>query len=247
MTDAGALRFVVVCEADGDRRTASTLADRVLPESVRFPADRSLDECRAWCGVDDATGFLGWAGVRTRAKELGLKHLHGKFGQESGELDAKAARRALLVIEKQRPDAAAVLLIRDSDGKPERRRGLEQARDYAQWPFKIVIGVAEVKRECWVLAAFQPADDQERARLNDLRQELGFDPCEQSERLTAQKEDAKKSAKRVLRQLSDNDARRAECGIEETDLSTLRNRGKNNGLALYLDEVRDRLAPLLAS
>ena len=63
----------------------------------------------------------------------------------------------------------------------------------------IVIGLAITERECWVISGFDPGDDDETQKLEDEKQNLGFDPCERSHDLTACKNDrAKRSPKRVL-------------------------------------------------
>ena len=94
-----------------------------------------------------------------------------------------------------------VLLIRDCDDQPERRRGLAQASTREPghaWPFHVVIGLAHPKREAWVLAGFEPRDPDEHARLTTLRSELGHDPCTSSDQLTARTPGSKRDAKRVV-------------------------------------------------
>jgi hypothetical protein len=56
---------------------------------------------------------------------------------------------------------------------------------------------------------------------------------------------AKLSPKRVLRQLAQNDRGRERRCWSEDSLTVLRQRGDDNGLAAYLQEVRDLLAPLI--
>jgi hypothetical protein len=64
--------------------------------------------------------------------------------------------------------------------------------------------------------------------------------------LTACKDDqAPHSPKRVLRELCRNDRERERCCWCDTTLSTLRDRGTENGLADYLHEVRVQFAPLI--
>ena len=107
-----------------------------------------------------------------------------------------------------------------------------------------MIGVAHTKRECWVLAGFEPRDDEESNRLAELGNELGFDPRKKAEKLTAREPSAKRSAKRVLNALTGGDQdREAQCW-KKTDLSILERQGKNTGLADYLNDLKQRLVPL---
>jgi hypothetical protein len=144
-----------------------------------------------------------------------------------------------------------ILLIRDTDGSVETRLGFEQARREFEFrqqrhpaPIPVIVGIAHAKRECWVLAGFQPGGEDEQTALDSLRQELGFDPRHRAEELTAKRDHHAKSAKRVLRLLTNGDPdREAECW-EVPALPLLEERGRQTGLAAYLDELRTRLRPL---
>lgn len=108
-----------------------------------------------------------------------------------------------------------------------------------------MIGLAVVEREAWVLAGFQPLDKAEQAMLDAEQRKLGFWPHEQSHQLTACKdENALRSPKRVLKPLSGGNFDRERRCWQETPLETLRKNGSDNGLLAFLDEVRNRLAPL---
>ena len=56
---------------------------------------------------------------------------------------------------------------------------------------------------------------------------------------------AKRSPKRVLQELTAGDPDRERICWQQTPLVTLRERGTENGLTAYLDEVRTKLAPLI--
>jgi hypothetical protein len=176
---------------------------------------------------------------------LGI-HVRGHFDDKPGEPDAKAARRAIAYVRKRFDPVDAILLIRDLDDQPQRRQGLEQARDASQH-VTVVIGAANAERECWVLSGFVPETDEETEKLESERQALGFHPCEQSHCLTAGKNDrAKRSPKRVLAILTaGNRERERRCWVD-TRLTVLRDRGQQNGLADYLKDAKDRLVPLIA-
>ncbi len=112
----------------------------------------------------------------------------------------QAARAILLAqrLAKVRP-VRAIVLVRDMDTQPERRQDMELARDeYTLETFEVIIGAPDPKREAWVLNGFEPETPAEDKSLAELRQDLGFNPCERAERLRAKKDTAKRSAKRIL-------------------------------------------------
>ena len=239
-------RFVVVYEADADRRTATELADRVLRESATWLQEDAtlLDFHREWIDETD-DGPLKWKSIKNYASELGLS-IRGHFNGEPGLPDAKAARRSIRYVLAKLDQVDAIVLIRDMDDQPERRDGMEQARSSLSESIAVILGLANVERESWVVCGFEPRNTNEKEKLEQERRNLGFDPCGQSERLTACKNDrAKRSPKRVLGFLTGDDLeRQRECWVE-TPLSTLRERGQVNGLSDYLAEVETYLVPLV--
>jgi hypothetical protein len=238
-------RFAVVHEAEADFQTATELADRVLVEAVDWLDDDMIDNQREWVGTVAMDRRLTWREIPRLAREIGIK-AHGHFDGQPGEADAAAARRAILYLREAVPRLNAILLIRDQDDQPERRLGLEQARGAHHGETVIVVGLAVVEREAWVISGFDPQDEEEATRLNAEQQNLGIDLRYRSHELTACKDDqAKRSPKRVLRQLSRDDRDRERFCWTNTPLERLRERGVENGLATYLHEVRDGLARLV--
>lgn len=240
MSDAS-FSFGIVGEARADRDAACGLADRVFLDDVHWLDAETLKFCREWRGLTHGADFLRWASVSEEWKQMGLKPIFGKFGEQP---DAYMARKALLMFAQaeRRPDA--VVLMRDSDAQRE-RTGLEQARDSSKWPFAVVIGLAHPKRECWVLAGFDPKNTQEVEGLTQEERRLSFHPVRDAHLLTAREHGAKKDAKVALDALTQGDkGREREC-LEATPLDTLRERGGNTGLKAYLEEVRERLVPIL--
>lgn len=242
MTDASH-SIVVICEGPADRRTVCEIADRVLSQSVDWMPPEALDGFREWRGLTKSEPFLAWKKVHALADEANIR-IHGHFGGEPGAPDAAVARRALKLLRmKAERGIDAVLLLRDSDNDIRRREGLKQARSETSDLGPIIIGFAHSKRECWVLAGFNATDEDERARLETLRQELGFDPCLQAERLTATQPGAKHDAKRVLGILAEDVQRETQCSME-AQLEQLEARGSRTGLAEFIRELRERLVPL---
>jgi len=247
MPQTGAYVLAVVCEADADRRTATGLADRMLCREVDWIEPEILDGHRRWQGLEEeGSSHLEWRQVKEHARSRGLK-AHGHFTGEPGEPDAYAARRALLLLNARPPDA--VVLVRDTDGQEERRRGLEQARagqprTGQPWPFPVLLAVAHPKREAWVLAGFEPRSEAENTSLAQCRQEFGFDPRLRSEELFAKTPGAPRDAKRVVRLLVGETYDREQSCWADCPLEDLTERGRLNGLTDYLEEVRTRLVPL---
>ncbi len=237
-------RFAVVAEAAADHRTATDLADRVLTEAIDWLDEHLVIHQREWV-IDVASERLTWKRMRKLAEDAGIE-AEGFFAGEPALPDAQAARRALRYLRATVPELEAVLLIRDRDDRADRHDGLEQARREDHEGLVIVVGLAVVEREAWVISGFEPQSEAEQATLDAERQTLGFQPHEQSHQLTACKADyAQRSPKRVLRQLSGGNHDRERTCWQVTRLDVLRDRGKENGLAAYLDEVRTRLAPLI--
>ena len=238
--------FAIVCEAHADRDTATGLADRVLLEEVSWLEPETMDSCRQWRGVRAEEPYLKWASVKEEVRQRGLKGFFGHFNGKPGHPDAFMARLALLLLADSKDRPAAVLLVRDSDGYAERREGLEQARDDRRWPFPIILGVAEPKRECWVLAGFEPKNDQEAKDLDETELRLSFHPVREAHRLTAREHGAKNDAKRALGELSQGDKDREHDCLSKTSLEVLDKRGQQTGLAAYLKELREKLVPIMS-
>jgi hypothetical protein len=242
------LQFAVVHEHESDFDTATELADRVLCEAFDW-VEEVLGETRQWVAVNRQKQRLTWTGIKKSAFKAGVR-AHGHFPDGSGFPDASAARRALEYLLLEYGDRIdAVVFIRDQDDQPTRRQGLEQARrehEQSCSKAKIIIGLAVVEREAWVIAGFEPQDASEQGTLDAERQKLGFHPHERSHQLTACKDDtAPRSPKRVLRALTGGHYDRERHCWNSTPLALLRERGTENGLVAFLDEVRTHLAPLI--
>lgn len=234
----------VVCEAEPDRDTACGLAVRALARADGLTSSDAPLPAFVSCGISPAHAFLLWSQVRIEARQRHITAF-GHFGGEPGAPDASAARLAIRIMLSRDPPPAAVMLIRDTDGDLRRRVGLEQARNHSSMPDRVILGVAHVKRECWVLAGFDAMNPAEHELLAQVRKQLGFNPCEQSHRLDAQGDEDKKSAKRVLSVLCcDDRARERQCW-ERAPLDTLIQCGRENGLADFIADVRSKFGPLV--
>lgn len=240
--------IAVVCEAPADQWTGCGIADCVIIESVGWIEAEVIGSFREWRGHTASDSCLQWKNVRGIAQELGIK-AHGHFDGIPGAPDAAAARRALLVLNASTAKPDAVVLLRDDDRQTSRREGLTQARSTTQPALEIpiVIGLAHVMRECWVLAGFVPIGGHESQEFQETRKDLGFNPAVHAERLSAKHESARRSSKRVLGSLVGQDRDREERCWIDTDISILEQNGRKTGLTDYIREIKDRLVPLFST
>jgi hypothetical protein len=248
------MRLVAFCEAPADFRITSDLVDRTLreygPDWLADLLDSAPEEVRSWKADGRGRPFFVFSDVKNVAGELRVRKPQGHFDGQPGALDALMGMTALSIVRALMDGGDAidgVLLIRDMDDRPEREIGLGQARTKAQtWTSApIILGCANPKREAWVLCGFDPETDNEHASLRTLRQELGFLPSERAHELDAKDEQAKRSAKRVLRVLVGDDRDREARCWKETPLDTLRARGRSTGLHAFLVELQEHLLPLV--
>lgn len=244
MSPPAAFSLAIVCEGPDDLRTAPSLADRVVVEEVDWVEPQGLAQFRSWRGFAESDSHLPWDRITALAKQHKIR-AHGRFDGVPAELEG---RRALLLLAAAHRCPDAAVLVRDTEGDLQVRSGLDLARREPlpgrAWPFPVVLGVAHTKRECWVLAGFEPRGSHEEEALSRLRDELKFDPRISGERLTGPA-GALHNAKRVHSALGLRDDRdREEACWMGTDLSVLADRGRNTGLADFLQEVRERLVPL---
>ncbi len=250
------MRLVAFCEAPADFRLASGLVDRVLRESgPPWVVDNlaSPDVIRTWQPDGFGRAYFDIHDLNQYMDALHVRSVRGHFNGRPGGAGGSMARKAFLIaraLSKQMPDAPidAVVLIWDTDQqRDERPEGVETARHEArQWAsFRIVCGFPDPEREAWVLAGFDPCDDVERARLDELCRDLGFSPVLQAVRLRDKNAGALRNIKRVLHVLTGHTPDREErCWIEPS-LPMLRARGTDTGLAAFLEEIDAVLLPLL--
>ena len=233
------IRLLLAGEDASHHAACTRLFDRVLATQDSTPrsaddSETSLDPLRTWADhrgrryIDVHSAF-----EEARARRLPIR------GHFDGQPAAPEAHlwRAVFHLALDRPDVPDVVVAaRDDDGHAVRADGLEQARSL-KWPFLIVRAIATQEVEAWWMAGFDPMDAEERRELAHAAKQLGFDPREQSERLTG---GTARDAKRLLEHLTRADPdRRATC--LETPLEILETRGSGNGLEQFLRESREAL------
>lgn len=230
----------VVAEAPRDARVVESLIERVACE--KHGQDVTVDLVGPSTGYPPC--FVVWRDLPKVMKEHKVKPWHGHFGGQPKAPDGGAAANALRVarawLKQAGHDADIVVLQRDMDKQRERAEGLAQARDERIIePAKVVLGVATPKVEAWALCAavIDREDSELQGRFESLRAELGSDPRAISHQLDASDETAKRSAKRVLEALLGEGDPAYEHLCTTAPLKELRERGKDNGLAMFLRDL----------
>jgi hypothetical protein len=247
MRPAQEIRIGVVVEGSSDHRTVCGLLDRSMVENVVWIQDLRdrLKDIRSFIGSMEPASFLAWKDVAHEARGR-VPPRHGHFNGEPGVEDAHTAVLALRLFTALEAPPLAVVLVRDSDGRPEERlKGITQARNDGRWPFRMILGIAHFMREAWVLAGFVPASAEEQERLDRERRALGFHPNREPHRLDAKDKTAPKSAKRALDVLTGGIEEREEPCWRESPLEILRTYGADAGLDAFLKEIEEYLLPAL--
>lgn len=244
-------RIVVVGEAQGDFEVARELIDQSLlccVELTWISEDADLDTHRVDRGMAEADEFVKWTRIDTTdTKDYRLRS-RGMFGNDWPSHDvALRTQRAIFHFVN---DAEFIVIVRDTDAEVGRRDQLRDVRQLvAKAKMPVAIGIQHPEQECWLIAGFDPANDSETERLDQLRRDdypkgpgIGFDPRSRSHDLTATKKDQEKlSPKRVLNHLTAGDRERALQGLHCGNHATLTQRGEHNGLADFLHDVRHQL------
>jgi hypothetical protein len=148
-------------------------------------------------------------------------------------------KRLLIQLSLGNTDGAWVL----QETQPERRKGLEEARETERSSLCVVVGAADPKREAWILNAFEPETDEDRANLDMLETHLGLDPRKDAHRLRGRR-GHDRDIKRVLGVLTKESLDRELEALRKAELAALEASGTHTGLTAFLEAAR-RMVPLL--
>ncbi len=253
------IEFCVIVEDEADAQIACCLAERVLVDKLEWLYPSHLQHMFKWSGFQENTNYSRWQDIGDiieQFKQRGFrvpKYLgHGKDGRlkADGAATMKILNLIGLLQHKMQRQIAVVLFIRDLDNQPERRAGMEQVRkEHAalQPVLRINIGTANRMREAWVLNGLIPSIPEEKRLLNEIKEKLSFDSCEEAHRLRSTsglEPDRLRNPKVVVELLTGGDKLRERQCWEETSLDKLHSIGTQTGLADYLTEIEQRLIPL---
>lgn len=243
------LELVVVAEAEADARIVCDLADRIfLEEGPDWIDEELLPHLRVWAGFDEPA-FTRWPAIKAKMREQHVRpHYLGYVqGHPQRTACAESRKAILLAIERQKTrPIVAVILTKDLDSQPERRDGMQQAREEKLEDLVVVLATPNPKREAWVLNGFVCDGQDEEQKLAQVRQEIGFDPCEAAHRLryASRSSRAERNPKKILEHLTNDDFTREERCWKKTPLAILKQRGEHTMLKEFLCEIRDQLLPL---
>jgi hypothetical protein len=231
-------RWGIAAESATDVELIRSLVDRVLVEQVDWLEPELLPHNRGWVGPDPhpAPDWLDVHSAWEVARDRKLP-LYGHFMDGPGALEAKMFRAILLLFADLDEPPDVVVVGRDVDSKGERQRGLEQAVAERDWRFAVVGALAQPEIEAWLIAAWEPADDAERAVLAELRQALGFDPVQKPERLSSGASHHPRDAKRTLSKLCARRPSESDHWLN-TDVEALCQCGDSCGLSATIVELR---------
>jgi hypothetical protein len=246
------MQFLVIAEAPADSELAIVLSERVLKEHA---PEWLLDNWESlqpleWVGLEDYSSFTAWKNLKSifrrdfpQTRSLG--HVRGKPLTSDGVLARKVLVVSSLLKEQKLTSLKGVLFIRDMDSqKAERLAAMNLVREHFDTDLSMILACPDPKRESWVLHGFEPEDEEERHLLRKCIAELGFEPRTDSHRLRG-KHGELRDGKRVLAFLTGGDFLREQRCYQDTSLDTLRQRGQESGLADFLEELEQRLVPLL--
>jgi hypothetical protein len=248
------VEFIVIVEGTADEQIARKLAERVILEKIDW-VEPYLSHSVNWRGLLVETSCSYWRDVKRIFKQVESQGITiPRYRRGKGlKADGASAWKILFCVRELQKNRSirAIILIRDLDNQSERKTGLEQAREqfaHLSHELQIIIGTADPKREAWVLNGFNSREAPEKASLDEIIQELGFDPCLEPERLRETSKrvpERTRNIKVVLETLIGGNFEREAACWRETDLSLLRERGDNSGLTAYLSEVEQRLVPII--
>jgi hypothetical protein len=261
------LRIAVACEDEAHHALATALTDNIVLDQSRVEgatwiAD-SLAYLRVYCGLAGQEDFYRLSNLKKDAASFRDQvTINGRVVKLRGHVDGRPLepeagmwRRCLILFATQRPIPDVLVVLHDTDGDRDRLKGLDQALHIAEgFGYHVIVGAPHQDAEGWFVAGFVPQNDHEKGRLAAIKSELGFDPSEEPHRLTAHPNEARTDAKRVLRVLVfDEDRSRPPSAGELPDLCVrtlsnldlLERRGKDAGLAVFLQRLRSGIPPRL--
>lgn len=243
--------FVIVVEAEADARHVCSLANRIFQEGAPQQIDEnSMPNLPNWSGLEPGTSFTKW----TEIKEMALRYKMPRFRRRTSEPQGSyyaQSQKVIWLVNRLRTARIidALILACDLDNEHDQRRiSLKQTKDEAREHLIVVLATPNPKREAWVLNGFVCAGRREEQKLESLRRELGFDPCLEAHRLryASRTSRTERDPKRIVKHLTNENWEREQQCWDQTELSILREQGTKTYLKEFLDEVKDRLLPLIA-
>ena len=235
--------IALLCEGPTDPPTVCPLVDRVIVAGIDWIDADEIDTHRHYRGFRPTDPYMTWFEIDDLAKQFEVKS-RGHFEGFPLHRDGHNTRKALTLLAFHAPSEVpvdAVVIFRDGDTEYEaRREAIRKVRDAIAHPVPVVVGVANRMRECWVINAFDP-NEQERDQFDAECNRIGFDPRARAHHLADRNEGEDRCPKRVLRSLSSDDRNRERECVSSAPLERLRLRGEETGLNDFIDELEAHL------
>lgn len=206
------LALCVVGEDRGHWDVVRALTDARIRERVAWVAELSeyeldgerseLHAARTWIRRSDAQPWFASKEIRPRTPGRIDPRLHGRRHGPA----TLVLRRALVYVEDdvktaRIPEPDVVFFAMDVDGEPERVIALKGELEERPRRFAVVLALPDPEIEAWLVALFASRNEEDSARLDALRRDLGTDPTRAPHRLLSTTRASPRDAKRVHRQL----------------------------------------------
>lgn len=245
----GMVTILAICDAEADFRGVQALVDRLLIERTWMadfastvddqPTAHTLDTVRQWSGFgDENVEFSTPAQLKRVARDKKLTvHARGRGAE------FLTARKAIKLAALRTPRPDALVIVRDTENHPGRQRALEDAAAEADNPsghderVHVLVGVQHPMREAWVLAAWHPTSEADRAELLSIKQQLGFDPTTKPHRLRSKNPTYARHPKSVVARLQIEDLETQIDLLWTTSWEALKRRGEQVGTKAFVEQV----------
>ncbi|MEQ1567976.1 MAG: hypothetical protein ABMA64_20220 [Myxococcota bacterium] len=244
----GRALIAVAGEDEAHRVLATALVDAVILERAtgRWPERDEVDHARTYCGFAESSGFYRFQQLDSDLRERWPKKFFRVTrveDQPAGEATWFITLYQLFSLRSAPPDV--LVGLRDVDDK-SLVAAADRARRYIETlepKMVVVFGLPYRDAEAWFVAGLTSD------RLDEARQELGFDPTAEPHRLTSQPNGAKTDAKRVLRfLLGEGESLAGAPSRAAPDLDSLAERtlgdlarlerAEATGLASFIEQLR---------
>ena len=203
MSAAAPWRILIVTEGPSDRPRLGHLLDYLIlrhGDVTDLALFRRFEEF-------EGQSFLPIKRIPALARDLGLDRRYSSSGPKRG--DSGTLRKLFQVLQARKVLGPDLIVVwgRDDDGTRERQDEAMSMRTTHRGPGTLLLAIASECGEAWLVAGWKPTTNDETTKLQELRQELGFDPVASPVRLS-HKQVAPKSAKRVVETLFAADTER---------------------------------------
>lgn len=243
---------IVTCAEDGLAARASqhlfrrALREESSVEHVRDNVDTiqfvGLEETGAWSRLHELPQIRERLAQQWKQQGRGRFSVHPPRGLHGRAKDAYLAN----MLSQARAGASLRVVLLAFDLDRQSREPVEEAVSAAGADNTCVLALAQPEFDAWVVCGFSPRHRAETEALDQIVDELKFDPVTQPTRLTSNvsgdARDAKKTCQRLLGlagQAMGDEARVIAC--LDVPLATLRKNGAATGLAEFLDAVCARV------